>query len=136
MKDFCDGTAFQSSALYSMHPEALQIFLYFDEVEICNPKTKTHKLGNCVQSHAKYFSHLFIFYCAGMFYFTLGNLSPKYRSYLPNIQLLAIVKTTVISTYGINKILKPFVDDVKKLVRCFSSPLSFDCIYRNKVLSS
>jgi len=50
MEDFCDGTAFQSSALYSVYPEALQIFLYFDEVEICNPlgsKTKTHKLGMC-----------------------------------------------------------------------------------------
>lgn len=73
-----------------------------------------------------------------MFYFTLGNLSPKYRSYLPNIQLVAIAKTSVISAYGINQILKPFVDDIKKLVcsvNCLAyNPLNRLC--RNKALSS
>lgn len=48
MEDFCDGDAFQCSKLYSVHTEALQIFLYFDEVEVCNPlgsKATIHKLG-------------------------------------------------------------------------------------------
>ena len=53
-----------------------------------------------------------------MFYFTIGNLSPKYRSQLPNIQLVALTKSTMISHYGIDEILKPFVDDLKKLVFC------------------
>lgn len=60
--------------------------------------------------------YLCVSYCLGMFYFTLGNLSPRYRSHLPNIQLVAVTKTAMISNYGVDKILKPFVDDIKKLV--------------------
>lgn len=58
-----------------------------------------------------------------MFYFTLGNLSPKYRSCLPNIQLVAIAKAAMISSYGVDKILQPFVDDVKKLVGVYCCEL-------------
>ena len=46
LQDFCDGDAFRSSDLYSMHTKGL---LYFDEVEVCNPlgsKAIIHKLGN------------------------------------------------------------------------------------------
>jgi len=49
MEDFCDGATFATHPLYSVNQNALQIFLYFDEVEYCNPlgsKTKTHKLGS------------------------------------------------------------------------------------------
>ena len=51
-----------------------------------------------------------------MFYFTIGNLSPMYRSQLSNINLVAIAKVTHIDTYGMDAVLKPFVDDLKKLV--------------------
>lgn len=57
-----------------------------------------------------------LFHFVGMFYFTLGNLAPRYRSHLSNIHLLAIVKSKMISLYGIDEILKPMIDDVKKLV--------------------
>jgi len=53
----------------------------------------------------------------GSFYFTLGNLSPKYRSKLTSIYLLALVKSKFISDYGMDAALKPFIDDMKKLVR-------------------
>ena len=49
MEDFCDGKTFKLHPLYSLHQKALQIFFYFDELELCNPlgsKTKTHKLGS------------------------------------------------------------------------------------------
>lgn len=52
----------------------------------------------------------------GAFYFTLGNLSPKYRSKLTSIYLLALVKSSFISSYGMDAVLKPFIDDMKKLV--------------------
>ena len=55
-------------------------------------------------------------YFIGAFYFTLGNLSPKNRSRLSAIQLVALVKSNFISTYGMDEVLKPFVNDVKKLV--------------------
>ena len=52
----------------------------------------------------------------GMFYFTLGNLSPRLRSKLTSIHLIAIVKTTIISLYGMDAILQPLINDLKKLV--------------------
>lgn len=48
LEDYCDGKAFSAHPLFSFHNDALQIFLYFDELEVCNPlgsKTKIHKLG-------------------------------------------------------------------------------------------
>lgn len=48
MKDFCDGKRFQSHPLYSVQSKGLQIFMYYDDVEICNPlgsKRSIHKLG-------------------------------------------------------------------------------------------
>ena len=51
--DFCDGELFLSSQLFQQHPCALQIQLYYDEVEVCNPigtKTKKHKLGKFHES--------------------------------------------------------------------------------------
>ena len=53
----------------------------------------------------------------GAFYFTVGNLSPKYRSQISSIYLVALVKTTYIGNYGMDSVLKPIVADVKKLVR-------------------
>ncbi len=52
----------------------------------------------------------------GFFYFTLGNLEPKYRSTIASIQLLGIVKKSLLDKYGIDAVLQPFVDDLKKLV--------------------
>lgn len=53
--DFCDGDVFAKHPLFSVHRDALQILLYYDEVEICNPlgsKVKVHKLGKCHKSVA------------------------------------------------------------------------------------
>lgn len=35
--DFVDGDIFINHPLYSMKPNALQIILYTDKIEICNP---------------------------------------------------------------------------------------------------
>ena len=46
--DYCDGSDFKIHPLFSSHKNALQILLYYDEVEVCNPlgtKVKIHKLG-------------------------------------------------------------------------------------------
>ena len=46
--DYCDGSLFQTHPLFSVEPHALQIMLYFDELEVCNPlgsSAKVHKLG-------------------------------------------------------------------------------------------
>jgi len=68
-------------------------------------------------SHVLKYTYVKVNYLhTGAFYFTLGNLSPKYRSKLSSIYLLALVKSKFISEYGMDAVLKPILDDIKKLV--------------------
>ena len=60
--------------------------------------------------------HLSLLLC--VFYFILGNIQPKYRSSYIIIQLAAICKVSYISKYSMEAVLKPIVDDMKKLVSC------------------
>lgn len=50
LNDYCDGLQFQSHPLISNDDDKfLQIVLYYDELEICNPlgsRRKKHKIGN------------------------------------------------------------------------------------------
>ena len=97
----------------------VQIFLYFDELELCNPlgsKRSIHKIGAYKPCIPDNFVLDISFLCAGAFYFTLGNISPKYRSKLKSIQLLALVKNSLIKKYGMNSVLEPIVKDLKALV--------------------
>ncbi len=46
--DYCDGDACSSHPLFSADPEALQILLFYDDLEVANPLgsyTKKHKIG-------------------------------------------------------------------------------------------
>ena len=48
MNDYCDGEFFKRNPIFQEDPCALQIQLYYDELELCNPlgsKVKKHKLG-------------------------------------------------------------------------------------------
>ena len=47
----------------------------------------------------------------------LLNIHPAYRSSLHSIQLLAVVKSSVLKVYGIDAIMKPAVDDLLKLAK-------------------
>lgn len=81
-----------------MNPQALQLQIYYDDVEVCNPlgsKTKIHEVG--------------------VFYFSILNIPPKFNSLLTNIHLLAICHSQDVKKYGFSAILKPFMDDLKKL---------------------
>ena len=53
---------------------------------------------------------------AGLFYFMLGNIHPKYWSCFQMIQLAAIYKNETISKYSLGAVLQPLIDDIKKLV--------------------
>ena len=52
---------------------------------------------------------------AGLFYFTLGNVPPKYRSCLQAIQLLQVVKVPYIQLYGMDAVLFWIIEDLKIL---------------------
>ena len=48
-----------------------------------------------------------------MFYFTIGNIHPYYRSTIWHIYLLSIACTLDIEKYGIDEVLKPFMDEIR-----------------------
>ena len=53
LEDFCDGLMLKEHPLFQLDKEALQIFLYYDDVEMCNPlgsKKTVHKLGEGLTS--------------------------------------------------------------------------------------
>ncbi|CAB3985398.1 Hypothetical predicted protein [Paramuricea clavata] len=101
--DICDGQCFKNNPIFQEHPNALQIVLYHDEVEICNP------LGSHVGKHK-----------IDLYYYTLGNISPKHRSKLRAIRLLAIVKAKDVSKYGQKKILTPILNDLQRLANGYT----------------
>ena len=46
--NYCDGTVYKSHPLFSQYSPVIQLILYYDDVEICNPlgsRAKKHKLG-------------------------------------------------------------------------------------------
>ena len=50
--DCCDGDVYTNHPLFSSDPKAIQIFLYYDDVEVVNPlgsKTSKHKFGTSNQ---------------------------------------------------------------------------------------
>ncbi|XP_051992995.1 uncharacterized protein LOC127651278 isoform X2 [Xyrauchen texanus] len=98
MRDYCDGSQFSSHLLFNMHPDALQIQLYFDDFETTNPlgsKTKIHKMGAV--------------------YFTSKNFPPECNSSLSNIHLCLLFNSIDKEVYGFDKILQPFLDDLRFL---------------------
>ena len=53
--DYCDGSDFKQHLLFSQERKALQILLYYDEVEVCNrlgSKVKLHKLDMYMYIHS------------------------------------------------------------------------------------
>lgn len=96
MRDFKDGTVVQSHELFSTDPQRWKSVLYYDDVEITNEHTKRkHKLA--------------------MFYFQLASLYPEYRSKLKSINLVAIVEYQYLKKHGMDKIVAPFIEDLKSL---------------------
>ena len=72
--------------------------LYYDDSDLCN------SAGSRVTKHKIAF-----------FYFTLGNFRHELHSKLDAIILLAVVKTAHLKKYGFDEVLKPLLDDMKKL---------------------
>lgn len=48
LTDLRDGEYFRNHSLFKRYPQALQVVIYHDELEVCNPlgsKNKVHKLS-------------------------------------------------------------------------------------------
>ena len=97
MKDVCDGHYIKSHELKDGSEIFLQFVMSYDDLELQNPlrSNKTHKLG--------------------MFYYTLLNIPPQYRSQLQNIFLLAVAKMKDLKHFGLEQILHDFLSSLKLL---------------------
>ncbi len=96
--DIVDGSLLKSHPLFSEIPNALQIVLYTDEIEICNP------LGPFASKNKLL-----------MVYYTIANMNPKYRSKLPAIRLLAMARSVDLCQCGVNVILNKIKEDMDAL---------------------
>ena len=47
LEDYCDGTQFAEHPLFSLDECGLQVMLYYDDVEVCNP------LGSSATVHSR-----------------------------------------------------------------------------------
>lgn len=48
LRDYCDGQQFCQHSLFSNDSSCLQLIIYYDELELCNPlgsRRKKHKIG-------------------------------------------------------------------------------------------
>lgn len=61
------------------------------------------------------------------FYYTLGNIRPEYRSHINSIQLLGLVTSNHLKTYGVDAVLDVFMKDLHKLEQVNLSVLFFNC---------
>ncbi|XP_011859325.1 PREDICTED: uncharacterized protein LOC105556825 [Vollenhovia emeryi] len=94
MKSVLDGQYYKSHNFFKSTPNSLAIILYYDEVEVTNPLgSHTHKMS--------------------MFYWSLANIYPEWRSSFRAINLLAIAYYTDIVNGGLNKILDKLVSEIK-----------------------
>lgn len=96
---YCCGQNFKSNNLYLKHPDALQLQIYYDDFELCNPlgsKRKIHKLG--------------------AIYLNIKNLPAKTYSNLNNMILVALFKTVDIKqSLSYDSFLRPLIDELKIL---------------------
>lgn len=118
MSDYCDSPAFDSHPLFSNDSSALQIMMYYDDVEVTNPlgsKTKIHKIGWFSNTCSVFFMEVIDLFLAAAFYYSLGNIPPQHRSTAWSIQLLAVTTTPTLQKYGPDRILQPIMEDVKIL---------------------
>ena len=63
LSDVCDTDYFKDHPLFGVDPYALQLLLYFDELEVCNPlgsRANKHKLGMILSCAVSVFSVIFI----------------------------------------------------------------------------
>ena len=95
--DICDGQVFRTDNFFTEHSDALQIIIYCDAVEDCNP------LGSQAGKRE-----------LDMFYYSLGNFNAKVRSQHCAVRLLAFSNAKLVKKkYGHHAILKPIIDDIK-----------------------
>ena len=98
MANYSQGSFFRKNKLLTTVPNCLQIILYHDDFGVSNP------LGNKLKK-----------YKMSAFYFVLGNIPGKYRSWLKDVQLTLLFPSELTQKYGYHVLIEPLLDDIKVL---------------------
>lgn len=96
--DYKNGLYAQRNPIFTQSNCALQVYLYCDEFEVCNPigvHRKVHKLL--------------------AFYYVLGNIPPKYRSCIDSIQLVLLCRSIYVKKFGLTEVVKFLIQDLEHL---------------------
>lgn len=98
LSDIHDGSIFQNHALFSTDPSAIQLIFFQDDVE----------MGNSLGPSGGMYKILHMAY-------TVGNLFPWNRSKVDPIQLALLCKDEDVAYFGLPRIMKPVVDELKEI---------------------
>lgn len=115
LSNYCDGKFYKTNRLFNSDVKTLQVCLYNDDFEVCNPIgtfRKKQKLNSM--------------------YFFLGNIEPKYRSKLHVIQLAWLCKTIYVQKYGFAKLSEYLIRDLQVLEEEGISIWRNNCLYQFK----
>lgn len=116
--DVQDGLLYQNDDYFEKHENSLCLILYHDELEVCNP------LGSNAGVHK-----------LDMYYYTIANLCPKFRSKRCAVHLFAIANADLVKKYGIDTIMKPLVDDLNILYKGYKMEINgVEKVIHGKVL--
>jgi len=95
---YTDGLAFKQHGYFSVHPGALRLHFYIDEVKLCNPIGSAKKKHNITTV-----------------YHQVGNVEQKYLSLLTSIHVAIIVKTCHLKKYGFLAVAQQLINDLQLL---------------------
>lgn len=104
LNDYCDGEFLNSLQDPSIHSECqmIDILFYQDEFENVNPLGAAKKNQKILA-----------------FYFCLGQIHPKFRSNCNQMQLALLCKSVDVEFFGLETILRPMVNELKRLEKGF-----------------
>lgn len=110
-----DGNFYQNDKYFADHEDALFLLFFHDDLEVCNP------LGCTV---------------VDMFYYSTGNMCPKFRSKWCSIRFMAIANTSIVKKYGMNAILRPIINNLHLLYKGYRMEInSWERVICGKVLT-
>ena len=98
IKCFSDGFFCSSNELFSAEEFSIQIALYSDAFQPCNP-LGIYARKNKIEA----------------VYYTIGNLDRKHRSSIKDIRLALLVKSVSLMIFGAEAVYKCLIDDILRL---------------------
>ncbi|XP_051176569.1 uncharacterized protein LOC127291456 [Leptopilina boulardi] len=111
-RSFKDGSRYKQHPMFSSNPKAVQIKLYYDEVEFCDG------LGSRAGGKQK----------LGFVYSQYGNLPPMHQATWSYIDLVAVIKYSHVKEFGLSPLSEIIVKDIKEIENGIRLP-NGDIIY-------